>query len=238
MPMRLDSVSKDSCIGCMSSVHVGIPSINSTANVDKRRCKPLACVSAIKAKPSMTPERATMRISASTACAERTSYVTVCFWQSSINKPGYKRCCTRLSTGATREPERDDWVTHYFEVLARGFAAQASPHDGLGPRKRRGRLKQSAAKNLLDVLLWRGEQILDFLDDLSLPFTNNQGERDLRMIKMQQKISGCFCSEEGASAFCSIRSYISTMRKQGHPILAALTDFFFGSSFPIAWSPE
>jgi transposase len=79
--------------------------------------------------------------------------------------------------------------------------------------------------------------VLAFLDDLSIPFTNNQAERDLRMIKVQQKISGTFRSEQGATAFCTLRSYLSTMRKQGRPMLAALTAVFEGSPFSIAWEP-
>src|SRR5262249_9074712 len=105
------------------------------------------------------------------------------------------------------------------------------------PPKQKGPKKQSASKNLLDALLQRAEQVLAFLDDLSLPFTNNQAERDLRMIKVQQKISGTFRSEDGATAFCVIRSYLSTMRKQGRPMLAALSAVFIGSPFPIAWEP-
>lgn len=79
--------------------------------------------------------------------------------------------------------------------------------------------------------------MLSFLDDLSVPFTNNLAERDLRMIKVQQKISGTFRSEKGATAFCAIRSYLSTMRKQGRSMLAAMAAVFEGSPFPIAWEP-
>jgi len=130
--------------------------------------------------------------------------------------------------------ERDVWVAQYFEVLAAGFAAQAPPrHEN--PPKHKGRRKQSAAKNLLDALLQRAEMVLAFLDDLSLPFTNNLAERDLRMIKVQQKISGSFRSEAGATAFCTLRSYLSTMRKQGRSMLAAMAAVFAGSPFPVAW---
>ncbi|GHO63752.1 hypothetical protein KSC_026440 [Ktedonobacter sp. SOSP1-52] len=140
---------------------------------------------------------------------------------------------------AVPPPERDALVLQYFEVLQRGFTehgALALPPPGPAPKKS-GRKKQSASKNLLDALLTRAEQVLAFLDDLSIPFTNNQAERDLRMIKVQQKISGTFRSEQGATAFCALRSYLSTMRKQGRPMLAALTAVFEGSPFPIAWEP-
>ena len=87
--------------------------------------------------------------------------------------------------------ERDAWVAQSFDLLAIGFAAQPAPTAEDVP-KRGGRRKQSAAKNLLDELLRRAEQALAFLDDLSIPFTTNQAERDLRMIKVQQKIAGTF----------------------------------------------
>ena len=115
--------------------------------------------------------------------------------------------CQWRERGATRLPalERDEWVIQYFDVLARGFAAQPPPAQDETP-KRRGRRKQTSTKNLLDDLLRRADQVLAFLDDLSIPFTNNQAERDLRMVKVQQKIAGTFRSEAGITAFCRIRS--------------------------------
>lgn len=70
-----------------------------------------------------------------------------------------------------------------------------------------------------------------------IAITNNQAERDVRMVKVQQKISGIFRSDGGATAFCTIRSYLSTMRKQGHSMLDALAAVFQGSPFPVAWEP-
>jgi transposase len=140
---------------------------------------------------------------------------------------------------AIPKAERDEWIAQYFSVLADGFAvhlAQAPPQTSTLPKKR-GRPKQDASKNLLDALLKRAEQVLAFLEDLSVPFTNNLAERDLRMIKVQQKISGTFRSSQGATAFCVIRSYLSTMRKQGRSMLAAMAAVFEGSPFPLAWEP-
>ena len=65
--------------------------------------------------------------------------------------------------------------------------------------------------------------------------TSNQAERDLRMVKVQQKISGTFRSEAGLTAFCRIRSYLSTMRKQGYAMLAALAAVFADKPLSIAW---
>ena len=132
--------------------------------------------------------------------------------------------------------ERDEWLAHSFEILVSGYAAQP-PAVETEAIKRRGRQKQSPAKNLLDDLLQRADQVLAFLDDLSVPFTNNLAERDLRMAKVQQKIAGTFRSDAGASAFCRIRSYLSTMRKQGHPMLTALAAVFAGTPLPVAWAP-
>jgi transposase len=133
--------------------------------------------------------------------------------------------------------ERDDWVARYFEILAAGYAAQPPPPaSSAGSPK--GRRKQSQAKNLLDALLGRAEQVLALLDDLRIPFTNNQAERDLRWAKVQQKIAGTFRSATGVTAFCRIRSYLSTMQKQGHPMLSALTAVFHGQPLPVAWAPE
>ncbi len=143
----------------------------------------------------------------------------------------------QLQLSAVPAIERDDWIARYFEILATGYAAQAPPA-GAPLGKAKGKPKQSSAKNLLDALLGRAEQVLALLDDLSIPFTNNQAERDLRMAKVQQKISGTFRSATGATAFCHIRSYLSTMQKQGHPMLAALAAVFHGHPFPVAWSPE
>lgn len=134
---------------------------------------------------------------------------------------------------------RNHWVAQYFEVLQLGYHSyhEAHPPPEQTTPGKRGRKKQEPSKNLLDALLSRAEQVLAFVDDFLVPFTNNLAERDLRMIKVQQKISGTFRSEASATAFCTIRSYLVTMRKQGRSMLDALAAVFQGSPFPVAWEP-
>ena len=122
--------------------------------------------------------------------------------------------------------QRDALVARYEQILACGHAANPPPQRRQRRPRQRGRLKQSPVRNLLERL-WLGQrQVLAFLDDLTIPFDNNQAERDLRLLKTQQKISGCFRSDAGAEAFARLRSYFSTLRKQGVPLLDALQTLF------------
>jgi len=118
---------------------------------------------------------------------------------------------------------------HYGHLLAQGTAANPPlPPPATTPPKR-GRPKQTKAQNLLDRLTTHRAAVLAFVHDLRVPFDNNQAERDLRMMKVQQKISGGFRSSHGAATFAPTRGYLSTLRKQGHPILDALCATFAGS---------
>ncbi|MCP4369506.1 MAG: transposase, partial [Deltaproteobacteria bacterium] len=84
------------------------------------------------------------------------------------------------------------------------------------------------ARNLLERLRDFENDVLRFLDNNMVPFTNNLGENDIRMTKVQQKISGCFRSVDGAKIFCRVRSYLSTCRKQGINSSNALDILFRG----------
>jgi transposase len=106
---------------------------------------------------------------------------------------------------------------------------RASPH-------KRGRVKQSKPRNLLKRLRDHRDEVLAFLFDPTVPFTNNLAERDLRMVKVKHKISGTFRSHLGALCYCRIRGYISTMKKQDINILSALSSVFVGN--PLSPIPQ
>ncbi len=133
--------------------------------------------------------------------------------------------------GSTSLPQ--EWLAHYerrYEALLQcGFAANSPPPE-MAPKKR-GRKKQSPPKNLLDRLSKYRAETLAFMRDFRVPFDNNLSERDLRMMKLKQKISGTFRTQQGVETFCAVRSYISTARKQGHPVLDAIHDALLGKPF-------
>jgi transposase len=118
--------------------------------------------------------------------------------------------------GGKRLPEAQlqSLTASYERLVAEG--QQAQPPSDVPDQV----MKQ--ARNLLLRFERRSEEVLMFLTNFAVPFDNNQAERDLRMVKLQQKIGGCFRSEEGARRFCRIRSYISTVRKQGKGVMQAL----------------
>lgn len=119
---------------------------------------------------------------------------------------------------------------NYRDILKLGFDTNPLQAILENSPKRRGPPKQSPAKNLLDRLQSQQDQVLRFLHNFDVPFDNNQAERDLRMMKLKQKISGCFRSQDGARMFCRIRGYLSTLRKQGCNVLDAIVQLFMGSS--------
>jgi transposase len=133
------------------------------------------------------------------------------------------------TSGHVRLPaaERADFVTRYHALLASGLAANPPP-DQQRRGGQRGRLAPSPTRNLLERLLLQQEEVLAFLDDLAIPFDNNQAERDLRGLKIQQKVSGCFRSDWGSEAYATIRGYLATLRKQGQSLLTALNTVFVG----------
>jgi transposase len=96
-------------------------------------------------------------------------------------------------------------------------------------------VQQPTPRNLINRLQRRRDEVLRFMTDLSVPFDNNGSERDLRMVKLQQKISGCFRTPDSARNFCRVRSYLSTARKQGYSLLCSLERLFNGK--PLVFQP-
>ena len=126
------------------------------------------------------------------------------------------------------EPETlEGYRRRYQELIEEGIKANPPPER----TGKRGRPKQSKGKNLLDRLDKRRDEVLRFMHDFRVPFDNNQAERDVRMVKVQQKVSGCFRTTHGAAMFCRIRGYIPTARKQGEGALDALDRVFTGNPF-------
>jgi transposase len=133
------------------------------------------------------------------------------------------------AAGQTELPakQRAGYEAAYTRFLNEGLLANPPPP----ATGKRGRPKQTPARNLLDRLVTHREAVLAFLHDFRVPFDNNQAERDLRMLKVKHKVSGCFRSPHGADQFCRIRGYISTLRKQGYSVLDGLTSVFAGQPF-------
>jgi transposase len=133
-------------------------------------------------------------------------------------------------------PEKiKQYEQEYDEIISRGLAVNPHIEDPvkgiLSYREGNGTeppqlTKRTPALNLVLRLRRNKKEVLHFMYDLEVPFTNNQAERDLRMAKLQQKISGCFRVPDGARFFCRLRSYISTIRKQGQEVVAALEKVF------------
>lgn len=98
---------------------------------------------------------------------------------------------------------------------------------------KRGKNPKTKARNLLDRFIEYKEQILRSLKDFRVPFENNLTERDIRRMKLQQKISGTFRSVQGALAFCRIRAYISKIRKNNLSVIEAILAVFSGASLTI-----
>ena len=128
------------------------------------------------------------------------------------------------------EEEKAPWLARYRAIIDQGWQANPLPTSApeSGPKKR-GRAAKTKAQNLLARLDGHEASVLAFLHDLNVPFTNNLGEQDIRMLKVRMKISGCFRTLNGAKQFARIRGYLSTARKNGLNLLDAMTQVFHGT---------
>jgi len=140
-----------------------------------------------------------------------------------------RRAENALAAGLDEVPiGQRKWLRgRYNAILTDAFAANPEP------RGRKRNAAEKAGYNLAVALEYRVDEVLLFLYDLRVSFDNNQAERDLRMAKLQQKISGCFRTEAGARSFARVRSYIETGRKHGLNPVDLLTDLFMGRPWMI-----
>jgi transposase len=129
--------------------------------------------------------------------------------------------------GQLQEADSMKYRQQYRDLLEKA-QKECPPPDESQRKGKRGRLKRSKSRNLLERLIDFENETLRFMEDEKVPFSNNLGENDIRMTKVQQKISGCFRSMKGAAIFCRIRSYISTCRKNGVRASEALHLLFEG----------
>jgi transposase len=125
----------------------------------------------------------------------------------------------------------------FTAIVTLGLAENPLPNAQPPPNKR-GRPAKGKARNLVERFALRQSEILRFIYNFKVPFDNNLAERDIRMMKLQQKISGCFRSWEGAYQFARLRSYLSTIRKQGLSVWQALGSLFQGDVLMPALRPE
>jgi len=124
--------------------------------------------------------------------------------------------------------EKAQHYTECYRNLLKQAEIECPPPDEPRQPGQRGRAKRSKARNLLERLQLFELDVLRFMVNPIVPFTNNQGENDIRMTKVHQKISGCFRSQDGANIFCRVRSYLSTCRKNDVSATQALTLLFSG----------
>lgn len=135
---------------------------------------------------------------------------------------------TKDAGGLLPIAESKKWRQKYRRLLRKADAECPPPTRDLNVPKK-GRLARSKSRNLLERLRNYEEDVLRFMDVDVVPYTNNQGERDIRMTKVQQKVSGCFRSMQGAEIFCAVRSYLSTCRKHQVGVGEALECLFAGT---------
>jgi transposase len=130
--------------------------------------------------------------------------------------------------GAIDDISASGYRQQYTELLEKAEIECPPPKEEEKEAGKRGRQKRSKSRNLLERLINYEDDVLRFMSDPEVPFTNNRGENDIRMTKVQQKISGCFRSWEGAEIFCRVRGYLSTCQKHGVSSSEAMALLFAG----------
>ena len=133
-----------------------------------------------------------------------------------------------LEAGGALNVQQQEVCRQKYRALLAEAEVECPPPKDERKKGQRGRIKKPKPRNLLERLRDYEADVLRFMTSKEVPFTNNQGERDIRMTKVQQKISGCFRSKNGAQIFCRVRSYLSTCKKHGVSATTALALLFEG----------
>lgn len=129
------------------------------------------------------------------------------------------------------EEQLVSFMDEYDRLVEKGLKSNPPKKPEQGMPKKRGRIKQTPARNLLLIFKTKKDSVLAFMYDFKVPFDNNLAERDIRMMKLKQKISGCFRTQQGGDNFCAIRGYISTARKNDWRALDVLRMAFDGKPY-------
>lgn len=131
-------------------------------------------------------------------------------------------------------PEKIMAIKSDYEIIIdQAIKSEKKKEEGKKLIPKRGRPPTSKSLRMINMFLTKHKEVLKFIDYPEVPFDNNLAERDLRMVKLKQKISGCFRSGQGADTFFRIRSYISTARKQGHNVFDAIEKALSGNPLDI-----
>lgn len=120
----------------------------------------------------------------------------------------------------------------YGELVDAGWTANPDHHTG-----QRGKRRRPKHVNLLDRLDTHREEVLRYAENLQVPFTNNGSEQDVRPLKIRLKVAGCLRTMAGAQAFCRLRSYLSTARKQNQSAVSVLRMLHRGNPWTPDWTP-
>ena len=136
---------------------------------------------------------------------------------------------SKLPKGQGADTSKRGWHVRYGRIIAEGYRQNPDVPDPPDTKKKRGRKKKTKSRNLLERMDKYRDEILAFIWDTEIPFSNNQAEQDIRMVKVKQKISGGFRTVHNANIFARIRSHISTAQKNEVSAWEALAKAFDGT---------
>lgn len=131
--------------------------------------------------------------------------------------------------GSLDTPRTEKFIRDYRNLIL-DAEKECPPPQSKDRKGKRGKIPRSKSRNLLERLRDHESEVLKFMTVRQVPFSNNLAENDVRMTKVQQKVSGCFRSWQGAEIFCRVRSYISTCRKHGVSATVGLRLLFQGKA--------